>query len=213
MRKIGLFFGTFDPPHIGHLFIANYFFAFHSLDQVWFIPSPQNPFKANVQLTDEQLRYQMLMLATKNAPFFKVMDTEFNFPKPNYSFITLKYFLEHYSDNEYYILMGSDNMQRFHLWRNHEFILNNACIIVYPRKDFLIRTDMISEKIIFDEDAPLIELTSSWIRSSLKAKIDIRYALPFGVFQFIVEHNVYVSSLEIGIQSCSQFDSKEDHKH
>jgi nicotinate-nucleotide adenylyltransferase len=208
MRKIGLFLGTFDPPHIGHLFIANYFFAFNSLDQIWFIPSPQNPSKTNIQLTDKQLRYQMLMIATKDAPFFKVMDTEFYLTSPNYSFITLKYFLEHYSDNEYYILMGSDNIQRFHLWRNHEFILNNARIIVYPRKDFLIRSKIMSEKIIVDEGAPLIELTSSWIRSSLKAKIDIRYALPFGVFQFIIEHNLYVSSLEMSVQSCSQFDSK-----
>jgi len=191
MQKIGLFFGTFDPPHIGHLFIANYCLAFNFLDQIWFIPSPQNPLKANLQLTDEHLRYQMLMLAIQNAPFFKVMDTEFNLSKPNYSYITLQYFLEHYPDNEYYILMGSDNFQRFHLWKNHEYILNNSHIIIYPRKNFLMNSEIISEKIEYDEDAPLIELTSSWIRSSLRRKLDIRYALPFGIFQFIIEHGLY----------------------
>lgn len=190
MRKIGLFFGTFDPPHIGHLFIANYFLAFNSLDQVWFIPSPQNPFKTNLELTDERLRYQMLMLAIGNAPFFKVMDTEFYLPRPNYSCITLKYFLEHFPEHEYYILMGSDNMQRFRQWKNRQFILDNARIIAYPRKGFLIENRSIPE-IVLDEEAPQIELTSSWIRASLKAKKDIRYAMPSGVYEFITEHNLY----------------------
>ncbi len=191
MSKTGLFFGTFDPPHIGHLFIANYFYAFHSLDEVWFIPSPQSPLKMHEGLTNGHLRLQMLMLATKDTAFFRVMDTEFHLPKPSYSCGTLEYLLEHYPINDYYLLMGSDNIQRFHLWKNHESILKHAHIMVYPRKDFPLSSRITSEKIIFDRQAPLIELTSSWVRASIRAKKDIRHALPSGIFQFIIEHNLY----------------------
>jgi nicotinate-nucleotide adenylyltransferase len=189
--KIALFFGSFNPIHIGHLAIANYFVEYTDIDKLWFVVSPQNPFKEKKSLLAEHHRLALVKEAIEYDNRFKASDIEFALPKPSYTIDTLTYLKEKYPENEYILIMGADNIVNFKKWKNSELILKDYKIYVYPRPN--IDTSMFENNdSIKITDAPIIEISSSFIRNSIKEKKDIRYFLHPKVFKYIDEMNFYI---------------------
>ena len=188
--KIGLFFGSFNPIHIGHLAIANYFVEYTDLQQVWFVVTPQNPFKEKKSLLAENHRLALVNEAIVYDNRFKASDIEFNMPKPSYTIDTLTYLSEKYSEKEFVLIMGADNIINIHKWKNAEQILNNYQIYVYPRPNIDI-SFLENKPQIKITKAPIIEISSSFIRKAIKDKKDVRYFLNPNVFKYLDEMNFY----------------------
>ena len=188
--KIGLFFGSFNPIHIGHLAIANYFAEFTDMHQVWFVVSPQNPFKEKASLLAEHHRLALVNEAIAYDNRFKASDIEFNMPKPSYTIDTLTYLNEKYPKHEFVLIMGADNIKSFHKWKNSKEILKQHQIYVYPRPNIDISVLEENDRIIITK-APIIEISSSFIRNAIKDKKDIRYFLHPDVFKYLDEMNFY----------------------
>jgi len=188
--KIGLFFGSFNPIHIGHLAMANYFVEFSDLEQIWMVVSPQNPFKTKKNLLSEYDRYQMVDLALSDDFQIRVSNIEFNLPKPSYTIDTLTYLTEKHKNHQFALIIGSDNLKYFHRWKNYEEIIDQYDIYVYPRPG----SDpfQFSEKFPFKVvNAPYIEISSSFIRNAIAEGKDVRYFLPEKVYQYIKEMHLY----------------------
>ncbi len=190
--KIGLFFGTFNPIHIGHLTIANHIAEYSDLDQVWFVVTPHSPFKKKSSLLEDHQRLEMVYLATKDYPKLKQSDVEFKLPQPNYTINTLVYLEEQFPKHEFALIMGEDNLNSFHKWKNFEVILKHYSIYVYPR----ISRDTTKHKFenhkkIISVDAPIMELSSTFIRQSIKEGKNIRPMLPEHVWNYLDEMNFY----------------------
>jgi len=190
--KIGLYFGTFNPIHVGHLIIANYLAENSDLDKVWFIVTPHSPFKKKSTLLDNRQRYNMVYEATKDYHKLEPSDIEFNLPQPNYTINTLTYLQEKYPNYDFALIMGEDNLKSLHKWKNYELILQNHHIEVYPRisKGRLEHRFEGHEKINI-VDAPIMELSSTLIRKSIKEGKNIRPMLPEYVWKYIDEMNFY----------------------
>lgn len=202
--KVGLYFGTFNPIHVGHLVIANYMADFTDLDQVWMVVSPQNPLKEKSSLLPDIHRLALVKEAIEENPLLQASDIEFQLPIPSYTSTTLAYLKEKYPQHEFALIMGEDNLRTFHKWFNFDMILKNHKIYVYPRvltiqeeeevqnigtqieKDFLK-----DENIIFCEDAPVMKVSSSFIRKAIKEGKDVRYLLTEPVYRYIDEMNFY----------------------
>jgi len=190
--KIGLFFGTFNPIHVGHLTIANHIAEYSDLDQVWFVVTPQNPFKAKASILDNRQRYEMVYRATKDYLNLRPCDIEFHLPQPNYTIDTLTYLKEKYPDYDFALIMGEDNLKSFHKWKNYELILEDHHIYVYPRRsEKPIVTPFDNHKHIHKVDAPLMELSSTFIRKSRKEGKNVRPMLPEHVWEYLDEMNFY----------------------
>lgn len=175
---------------MGHLALCNYIAEYTDVDEVRFVVSPQNPFKVNVELLDDDLRLEMVRLATQNYPKFTVSDVEFHLEKPSYTYITLQKLSESEPDTEFILIMGGDNLDAFRKWRNWEWIMQNYQVWVYPR---LGSTNQIPDDFInFTAiKSPIIEISSTFIRQSIASGHDVRYFLPSSVHDFIVSHNLY----------------------
>ncbi len=187
--KTGLYFGSFNPVHIGHLAIANYMVSFTDISQLWFVISPQNPFKKTTSLLEDHKRRTLLDIAVEDDPRFKVCDVEFKLPRPSYTIDTLAYLKEQYPGKEFVLIMGSDGLPTFAKWKNHEIIEFNYQRYVYPRPGFpCIESDHQNISVV---NAPLMEVSSTFIRKALKEKRDIRHFLPPKVFDYIVEMHYY----------------------
>lgn len=190
--KVGLYFGSFNPIHIGHLVIANHMAEYSDLDQVWFVVTPHNPFKKKDSLLDNYQRLEMVYRATKDYTKLKPSDIEFNLPQPNYTVNTLAYLQEKYPDYEFALIMGEDNLKSFHKWKNYEVILENHHIYVYPRiSDNHIETQLDGHKKIHYIDAPIMELSSTFIRKAIKAGKNVKPMLPEFVWEYLDEMNFY----------------------
>lgn len=189
-KKAGLFFGSFNPIHIGHLIIANHMVEFSDLQEVWFIISPQNPFKKKHTLLNNHHRLMLVKTAIEDNPKLNVSDIEFGLPTPSYTVNTLAHLYEKYPQKEFALIMGSDNLVNLHKWKNYEEILKHHEIYVYPRPNTPV-TKFDKHKKIRKIDAPLIEISSSFIRKSIKEKKNIRYMLPEKVYQYIKEMHFY----------------------
>lgn len=192
--KIGLFFGSFNPIHIGHLIIANYILEYSDLEKIWFVVSPQNPFKKKESLLDSHHRLQMVRLAINNYPNMVASDIEFSLPYPSYTIDTLAVLNDRYPDKEFVLLMGKDNLNSFTKWKNYDKILSNYPIIVYPRK--IAETEnleLLSYPQISSVNAPIIELSATLIRKMIKEKKNFRPMLPPEVFDYIDGSNLYSS--------------------
>ena len=190
--KIGLYFGTFNPIHIGHLVIANHIAEFSDLDQVWFVVTPHSPFKKKNSLLDDHQRLEMVYLATKDYPKLKQSDIEFKLTQPNYTINTLAHLEEKYPDHEFALIMGEDNLKGFHKWKNYELILERHNIYVYPRVyEGKIETQLNTHPRITFIDAPIMELSSTFIRKSIKEGKNIRPMLPEYVWKYLDEMNFY----------------------
>ena len=190
--KIGLYFGSFNPIHIGHLVIANHLAEYSDLDQIWFVVTPHNPFKKKSSLLDDFQRLEMVYRATQDYTKLKPSDIEFNLPQPNYTINTLVHLQEKHPDYAFSLIMGEDNLKSLHKWKNYELILENHHIYVYPRisKD-RVETQFDGHKNIHVIDAPIMELSSTFIRKSIKAGKNVQPMLPQHVWEYLDEMNFY----------------------
>jgi nicotinate-nucleotide adenylyltransferase len=190
--KIGLYFGTFNPIHVGHLIIANHMVEYSNLDQVWFIVTPHSPFKKKSSLLDNHHRYQMVNRAVEDYTKLGVSDIEFKLPQPNYTINTLVYLEEKYPDYEFALIMGEDNLKGFHKWKNYELILERHHIYVYPRiSEGHIKTHFDNHPKIHKVGAPIMEISSTFIRNAIKEGKNIRPMLPEHVWVYLDEMNFY----------------------
>ncbi len=189
--KIGLFFGSFNPVHTGHLLIANYFVQFTQLDQIWFIVSPQNPFKANGTLLNETIRLEMLKLAINGDERFKASDFEFNLPRPSYTVNTLAELQKAHPNYTFVPIIGGDNLQSFHLWKDYQTIINNHEIFVYRRVGFHENPLLANNDKIKIFEVPLLNISSTYIREMLQANKSIKYLVPDKVAEYIITNGLY----------------------
>lgn len=188
--KVGLFFGSFNPIHVGHMVIANHMLAYTDLDKIWFVVSPHNPLKQKSSLLDERQRLQMVTLAIGDNNKMKASNIEFKLPQPSYTINTLAYLKEKHPNNDFALIMGSDNLQSFHKWKNYEEILKNYELYVYPRPDSK-DNDLEKHKNVKMVNAPLMELSSTEIRNAVKEKKDVRYFVPPAVWEYMREMHFY----------------------
>lgn len=190
--KVGLYFGSFNPIHIGHLVIANHLAEYSDLDQIWFVVTPHNPFKKKSSLLDNYQRLEMVYLATKDYKKLKPSDIEFNLPQPNYTVNTLAHLQEKYPKNTFALIMGEDNLKSFHKWKNYEVILDNHDIYVYPRiSESKIDTRFNGHKKIHHVNAPIMQLSSTFIRKAIKDGKLVEPMLPKNVWEYLDEMNFY----------------------
>jgi nicotinate-nucleotide adenylyltransferase len=190
MKKTGLFFGSFNPIHIGHLIIANYFVENTDIQEVWFVISPHNPLKSKKTLLDDHQRYYMVQLATEDNSKFKASNIEFQLPQPSYTIHTLSVLSEKYPDHQFVLLMGSDNLKSFDKWKNHEQIQAQYEIYVYQRPENIINQEILHPNIKLHH-APLMQISSSYIRGEIIKGKNVEYFLPAKVFQYLTEMNLY----------------------
>lgn len=191
-KKIGLYFGTFNPIHSGHLIIANYMVEFSELNEVWLVVTPHNPFKKKSSLLDNHHRLEMVYKACEDYPNLNPSDIEFKLPQPNYTVKTLVQLEEKYPDKEFALIMGEDNLKSFHKWKNYEVILERYSIYVYPRiSEGLVENQFLSHAKIHRVTAPIIELSSTFIRKAIKEGKNIRPMLPENVWDYLDKMNFY----------------------
>ena len=189
--KIGLYFGTFNPIHVGHLIIANHFAEHSDLDQVWCVVTPQSPIKKKQSILDNNQRLEMVYLATKEYPKIKPSAIEFQLKQPNYTIHTLAYLEEKYPEYEFALIMGEDNLVTLPKWKNAELLLERYPIYVYPRKLYSEEKEFRLKGTIHKVNAPVIEISSSFIRTSIKEGKNIRPLLPEAVWVYLDEMNFY----------------------
>ena len=193
MKKVGLYFGTFNPIHIGHLIIANHMAEFSELDEVWMVITPQSPFKTKKSLLDNHHRYQMVFEATAAYPKLKPSKIEFDLPQPNYTINTLVHLEEKYQDEyKFSLIMGEDNLKSFHKWKNYETILENYSLHVYPRiSEGKVEHQFKNHPKVNKIDAPIIEVSSTFIRKQHAFGKNIKAMLPDSVWKYMDEMNFY----------------------
>lgn len=190
--KIGLYFGTFNPVHIGHVVIANHMVQYTDLDEVWMVVTPHNPFKKKKGLLEDFHRIHMVNLATSDYDYIRPSDIEFNLPQPNYTVDTMAYLNERFPKNEFSLIMGEDNLITFPKWKNYDVLLERYPIYVYPR---LNRNSEVSEllhhnNIIMVENAPVMEISATFIRNAIKEGKNIQPLLDKEVWKYI-DHNLF----------------------
>lgn len=189
--KIGLYFGTFNPIHVGHLIIANHLAEHSDLDQIWMVVTPHNPHKKKNTLLEDHHRLHMVRLATESYPKIAPSDIEFKLPQPNYTVNTLAHLEEKYPQHEFSLIMGEDNLNALHKWKNYEIILKNHDIYVYPRLNSgLTENEFVNHPKIYKIAAPIIEISSTLIRESIKNKKNVIPMLPLPVWDYI-DHNLF----------------------
>ncbi len=190
-KQVGIFSGSFNPIHVGHLILANYIKEFTYVDEVWFMVTPHNPLKNADDLLDDKIRLEMTQMAVNKYDDIKVSDFEFNMPKPSYTINTLDKLSSVYPESDFTLIIGGDNWNDFHLWKDYKLLLNRYKVIIYPR---------IGEKIIIDDnyrenvsvvEAPIVEVSSTFVRDSIRSGKNVRAFVPDGVYDFLVKNNYY----------------------
>ncbi|MBM3426224.1 MAG: nicotinate-nucleotide adenylyltransferase [Bacteroidetes bacterium] len=186
--KIGLYFGSFNPIHVGHLIIAQSLFQRGGLDQVWFVVSPQNPLKKQESLAHEQDRLRMVELAIEANFDFRATDVEFRMPRPSYTIDTLTYLSDKYPQHQFSLFLGSDNLNHFKKWKNYQAILDNYPILVYPRPGEVKRMDHPGVSYV---ESPLLDISATFIRQCIQEGLSVRYLLPKRVEEYILDKKLY----------------------
>lgn len=194
LMKIGLFFGSFNPVHVGHLIIANHILNETDIRKIWFVVSPQNPFKTESQLLNEYHRLHLVQLATENDNRIRASDIEFGLPKPSYTSNTLAYLAERYPDDRFCLIMGSDSFQNLHRWKNYESIVKHYPVYVYRRPGFEISDTHGAEVQILD--APLLQLSATQIREYARTGKSLRYLVPDKVLEEIEKGGYYKAAVK-----------------
>ena len=190
--KIGLYFGTFNPIHVGHLIIANHLAEHSDLEQIWMVVTPHNPHKEKNTLLDDRQRFHLVTLATEDYPKIKPSDIEFKLSQPNYTVNTLSHLKDKYPQHEFSLIMGEDNLNSLHKWKNYDYILENHSIYIYPRiSEGNEISPFINHKNIFKIDAPIVEISSTFIRENIKNKKNVCPLLPDKVWKEIDHNNYY----------------------
>lgn len=187
MKKIGLFFGSFNPIHIGHVILANYILENSDMEELWFVVSPQNPFKDKKSLLSDHNRLDMVQLAISNYPKMRASNVEFSLPRPSYTIDTLVYLKEKYPDHSFSLIMGEDNLESLSKWKNAETLIKNHQIIVYPRT---FSNEKPKQKYpehanIALINAPILEISATEIRKMIKSGKNVRPMLPPEVFDYL----------------------------
>ena len=189
--KTGLFFGSFNPVHIGHMAIAGYMAEFTVLDEVWMVVSPQNPLKPAGSLLADYHRLRLVREAIGDYyTKVKASNIEFDLPKPSYTIKTLAFLAEKYPEQQFSLIMGTDNLETFHKWKNYEAILEHHNIITYPRIGH-DGGELKQHPKVTHANAPMIEISASFIRKAIKDKKDVRYMLPAPAFKYMQEMHFY----------------------
>lgn len=188
--RIGLFFGSFNPVHVGHMIIANYMVTHTEMDKLWMVVSPQNPFKEKKSLANNYDRLHLLQLALDDNPMITASDIEFSLPVPSYTIDTLTYLHEKYPDHEYVLIMGGDNLYSLHKWKNYELLLERYQIYVYTRPTHEI-PDIAEHPNVHLFDAPLLDISSSYIRNEIAKARSIRYLVPDRVYGYLMANTLY----------------------
>ncbi|GLR16600.1 nicotinate (nicotinamide) nucleotide adenylyltransferase [Portibacter lacus] len=188
--KIGLYFGSFNPVHVGHMIIANHIVQYTDMDQLWMVVSPHNPHKNKKSLAKDYDRLHLVTLAIAENPNIRASNIEFSLPKPSYTIDTLTYIKEKYPDHEFSLIMGGDNLGSFHKWKNYEIILKNHDIYVYKRPSYELG-ELENHPRISIVEAPMLDISSSFIRNSIKNGRSIQYLVPQSVFEYIESNKMY----------------------
>lgn len=190
--KVGLYFGTFNPIHVGHLIIANHMVEFSDLDEVWFVVTPQSPHKKKQSLLDNHHRYELVYIAVEDYPKLRPSDIEFKLSQPNYTVHTLAHIAEKYPDKEFCLIMGEDNLKTFHRWKNYETIIEHHDIYVYPRiGGGKVKNQFRDHPKVHRVDAPVIQISATHIRDSIKEGKSVRSLMPKEVWKYVDEMNFY----------------------
>jgi nicotinate-nucleotide adenylyltransferase len=190
IKRTALFFGSFNPIHIGHLAIANYITEFAEVDELWFVVSPHNPLKEKETLLDDYQRLEMVNIAIREFDKFRASAIEFSLSKPSYTIHTLEHLAEKYPDRKFVLIMGADSLQSIAKWKNYETILANYEILVYPRKNSTSDSEVFGHNVRI-VNAPEIEISSSFIRQSIKQKKNMRFFLTESVYNYLTEMHFY----------------------
>ena len=191
MKKVGLFFGTYNPVHVGHMVIANYMVEFTDMDELWMVVTPHNPFKKKSSLLKDYDRLHLVQLAISDDTRLKACNIEFDLPQPNYTCDTLAYLTEKYSGVHFSLIMGADNLNHFHKWKNHEVILENHDLYVYPRMDSNEGGELKRHYKVNYVEAPVMRISSTFIRNALKEGQNVRHYMPAEVAKYVTEMNLY----------------------
>ncbi len=190
--KIGLFFGSFNPIHIGHLIIGNHIAEYSDLDEVWLVVTPHNPFKKKKSLLEDHHRYQLVMRATEDYAKLKPSNIEFDLPQPNYTINTLVHLKEKYPDHDFNLIMGLDNLFSFNKWKNSETILAHHDLYVYPRvSQEAEKPALLSHEKVHLIEAPIVEISSTFIRKAIKEEKEIQPLMPHNAWTYLDEMNFY----------------------
>lgn len=188
--KIGLFFGSFNPVHIGHMIIANHLATYTNLDEVWMVVSPHNPLKNKASLAKDNDRLHLVHLAIGDNPKIKASNIEFFLPKPSYTIDTLTYLKEKYPKNEFSLIMGGDNLESIEKWKNYEKILSDYDIFLYQRPGYDVQR-YINEPRVHVLEVPMLDISATFIRQAIKSKKSIQYLVPDAVFKYLEMVSMY----------------------
>ena len=193
--KVGLYFGSFNPIHLGHLIIANHMLIRADLDEIWIVVTPSSPFKLNTEMIAEQHRLQMVKLAVSENPSIFASDVEFKLDRPSYTVDTLRILKDKFTQIEFSVILGEDNYQNLHKWKDHSEIVDNHRLLIYPRRlssSAVVRENNIeNRKAVLYTKAPMIEISSTYIREAIENKQDVQYLLPDPVISYIGNNHLY----------------------
>jgi nicotinate-nucleotide adenylyltransferase len=193
--KVGLYFGSFNPIHLGHLIIANHMLIRTDLDEIWIVVTPSSPFKLNTEMIAEQHRLQMVKLAVSENPSIFASDVEFNLDRPSYTVDTLRILRDKFTQVEFSVILGEDNYQNLHKWKDHSEIVDKHRLLIYPRRlssSAVVRENNIenSQAVLYTK-APMIEISSTYIREAIENNQDVQYLLPDPVIFYIGNNHLY----------------------
>ena len=190
MKKVGLFFGSFNPIHVGHLIIANFMATQTDLNEIWLVVSPQNPLKKKKSLARDHDRLHLVRLAIDDNPKLRASDVEFNLPQPSYTVETLAHLTDKHPDYQFVLIMGGDNLATLHKWKNYEIILRDYQIYVYQRPDYELG-ELQNHPAVSLFSAPLMQISASYIRKCIAAGHSIEYLVTPPVFEYLESSNLY----------------------